>query len=523
MENETSEQKEIIINDISEAPIINEESNKMEKNNTSANNKDDNNINSEPKLILKKKVNKLKKPSENNNTQNEQINIPNIEVEIGNNNISENNNMNDNNLEIKIKEEKNKGYLDDDLEDEDNKKLYLRVIKRMEKTYGVPIIASKIEGEPIDDIGLEENIRPILIGKNVKNQNEIGKNKSINNKLRNNINNNINNQNNIKINNYINNNNNKEKGQYLNNNFIYNNKNLINSQNFNYRANEYTINNPRLYNKNIYNNEYPRKYRFSMGKNNNYMNSRFSSNKARILYHPRKNSYEKMDKNLLKRLNYKYPIYKPNRIDLGNYYFNYKNLKYNNMRNYPSNYSNLRNLNQRKCIYPLKRTYYISYINRYNPEPNFSNSKTNKYKNYFNLNSINNINNKTPLVQKSTLKYFNQYKNNTKNNNIYNGFINKNNNLNLSQNILRTKNCLYNYTGSNNKYNYGIRNKNLFSSAEGSIDILNKKLNKNPFRSFDNCHLNFNYEDNINNDSYIYSPMKNNKFTYYLNSRYNCF
>ena len=490
MENETPEQKEIIINDINiNDPIINEDSNKTEKEKIPENNnKEENNINSEPKLILKKKVNKLKKPLENNN---DQIEIPNIEIEI-------NNNINEKNEEIKIEKEKNnKGYLDDDLEDEDNKKLYLRVIKRMEKTYGVPIISAKIEGEPIKDIGLEDDIRPILIGKDIKNQKDIDKNKSSNIKLRNNI----------KINNYINNN---------NNNYINNNNNLFNSQNFNYRANDYTINNPRLYNKNIYNNSIPKKY-------NNYLNTKF---KASILYHPRKFSYERMDKNYQKRFCNKYPIYKPNRIDLGNYYFNYKNLKYNNIcniGNYPSNNYNLRNLNQRKCIYPLKRTYYISYNNRYNPEPNFSNSKTNKYKNYFNLNSLNNINNKTPLVQKSTLKYFHQYKNNTKNYNIYNGFINKNNNLNLSQNILRTKNSLYNYTGSNNKYNYGIRNKNLFSSAEGSIDILNKKLNKNPFRSFDNCHLNFNYEDNINNDSYIYSPMKNNKFTYYLNSRDNCF
>ena len=213
-----------------------------------------------------------------------------------------------------------------------------------------------------------------------------------------------------------------------------------------------------------------------------------------------------MDKNYQKRFCNKYPIYKPNRIDLGNYYFNYKNLKYNNIcniGNYPSNNYNFRNLNQRKCIYPLK-TYYISYNSRCNPEPNLS--KANKYKNnYFNLNSLNNIYNKTPLVQKSTLKYFNQYKNNNKNSNIYNNNINN----------------LYNYTGCNNKYNYGIRNRNLFSSVDSPIDILNKKLNKNHFRSFDNCHLNFNYEDNINNDSNMCLPVKNNnKFTYYINSRY---
>ena len=181
-------------------------------------------------------------------------------------------------------------------------------------------------------------------------------------------------------------------------------------------------------------------------------------------------------------------------------------------------------LNQRKYNYPLKRTYYISYNNRCNPEPNVTNSKANKYKNYFNINSINNINNKTPLFQKSTLKYFNQYKNNTKNyNNILSNYTpTKNALLNRSQNILKTKNNLYNYSGISNKYAYGIRNRNLFSSVDGSIDNINKKLNKNHFRSFNNYNLNFNYEDNINDDSNTYSPMKNNnKFTYYINSRYN--
>ena len=524
MDIETSEQKEIKVEDIN-IPKINEDSNKIE-NTIPENNQENNEPSSEPKLILKKKVNKLKKPQENSNSEEEQINIPNLKVEIINNN---NNNIieNEKNKEIKIEEEKNKGYLDDDLEDEDNKKLYLRVIKRMEKTYKVPIISAKIDEKNIDDIGLEENIRPILIGKDIKNMNDFDKNKSTNIKLKNNINIcNKNNQNNIKINNYINyinNINNQSKGPYINNNYVYNNNNLINSQNFNYR-NDYTINNPRLYNKNIYNNGFPKKYGFSMGKNNNYMNSRLPSNKACIINQPRKYSYER-DKNFQKRLNNKYPIYKPNVVDSGNYNFNYKNLKYNigNIGNYPSNYINLK-LNQRKYNYPLKRTYYISYNNRCNPEPNVTNSKANKYKNYFNINSINNINNKTPLFQKSTLKYFNQYKNNTKNyNNILSNYTpTKNALLNRSQNILKTKNNLYNYSGISNKYAYGIRNRNLFSSVDGSIDILNKKLNKNHFRSFNNYNLNFNYEDNINDDSNTYSPMKNNnKFTYYINSRYN--
>ena len=61
-----------------------------------------------------------------------------------------------------------------------------------------------------------------------------------------------------------------------------------------------------------------------------------------------------------------------------------------------------------------------------------------------------------------------------------------------------------------------LNNLNLYKS--------NNKLNKTPFHSYNNYHLNFNYsnEDNINNDynSEIQMPMKEIKFTYYINSRY---
>ena len=53
------------------------------------------------------------------------------------------------------------GYLDDDLNDDENKKIYLRVIKRLEKTLGIPVIGVKLSGEFINNIELEENIRPI--------------------------------------------------------------------------------------------------------------------------------------------------------------------------------------------------------------------------------------------------------------------------------------------------------------------------------------------------------------------------
>ena len=63
------------------------------------------------------------------------------------------------------------GYLDDDLNDDENKKIYLRVIKRLEKTLGIPVIGVKLSGESINNIELEENIRPITFNENNKARN----------------------------------------------------------------------------------------------------------------------------------------------------------------------------------------------------------------------------------------------------------------------------------------------------------------------------------------------------------------
>ena len=208
MDTDNLPQQEIKINDIN-LPLSNDENNIKENN---IEEKENNNIdNSQPKLKLKKKVNKLKKPQENNIVKNEEVPVPDVEIELinDNNNIINNIEIEENNIEIKNEENKpeenhieikneenkleenNKGYLDDDLEDEDNKKLYFRVIKRMEKTYGVPVISAEIKGEPIEDIELEENIRPILVGKESKNKKEIPKNNYIDNKIKYNVNNNI--------------------------------------------------------------------------------------------------------------------------------------------------------------------------------------------------------------------------------------------------------------------------------------------------------------------------------------------
>ena len=62
-------------------------------------------------------------------------------------------------------------YLDDDLDDDENKKIYLRVIKRLEKTLGLPVIGVKLSGESINNIELEENIRPITFNENNKARN----------------------------------------------------------------------------------------------------------------------------------------------------------------------------------------------------------------------------------------------------------------------------------------------------------------------------------------------------------------
>ena len=583
MDTDNLPQQEIKINDIN-LPLSNDENNIKENN---IEEKENNNIdNSQPKLKLKKKVNKLKKPQENNIVKNEEVPIPDVEIELINdsNNVEENNNIinnvdiEENNIEIKNEENKteennieiknennkpeenNKGYLDDDLEDDDNKKLYLRVIKRMEKTYGVPVISAEIKGEPIEDIELEENIRPILVGKESKNKKEIPKNNYIENKIKYNVNNNIINNNNIyknkeniinnsynipnnRINNHINNNYYNVKRQYINSP-IYNINNLVNSHNLNYNylnnmPRNY-LNNPGPYSKNINNNDLNRKYYHPTGKSINNINQRIIPNRGSSIHKPRKYSYEKVDKNFKKRLNNKYPIYNPNRIDIGMNKYKYKNLKYYNIGNDFPNNANFKTLNQKKYNYPLKRTYYISYNNKYKQNSNFSNSKPSKYRNYFNYNYNSISITRSPIVPKPNFKYFNRIKNNNKNynipnplmnnnqiylNNFVNNYKNKNIPLNKSQNILKGKNLFYNYTGNSNKNNYGRNDKNLLSLTQDVIGRSNNKLNKTPFHSYNNYHLNFNYsnEDNINNDynSEIQMPMKEIKFTYYINSRYN--
>ena len=223
----------------------------------------DENKSSPQKIVLKKNIRHLIK--NNNNTENEN----NINKE------SKDNNINDKKDDKKNNKKEEKGYLDDDLDDEDNIKLYLRVIKRMEKTYGVPVISAKIPGEQIKDIEIEENIRPILIN----NENESKENKGKN----------IYNKKNIYINNFVNNNTNpKITGNKIQQKFekrynypISNNKN--NRINYNYNTKEinkniYNINNPIDYN---FNNKTPN-YKYIINNIRPYQYISNSQNKSKI-------------------------------------------------------------------------------------------------------------------------------------------------------------------------------------------------------------------------------------------------
>ena len=223
----------------------------------------DENKSSPQKVVLKKNIRHLIK--NNNNTENEN----NINKE------SKDNNINDKKDDKKNNKKEEKGYLDDDLDDEDNIKLYLRVIKRMEKTYGVPVISAKIPGEQIKDIEIEENIRPILIN----NENESKENKGKN----------IYNKKNIYINNFVNNNTNpKITGNKIQQKFekrynypISNNKN--NRINYNYNTKEinkniYNINNPIDYN---FNNKTPN-YKYIINNIRPYQYISNSQNKSKI-------------------------------------------------------------------------------------------------------------------------------------------------------------------------------------------------------------------------------------------------
>lgn len=105
------------------------------------------------KKVLLKKNNQGKLLNKNDNIKNNLIE----------HNEEESNEDNLNKQKIEEIQMEEEGYLNDDLKDEENKKIYLRVIKRLEKTLGIPVIGVCAPSEPDEDIGIEDDIRPILL------------------------------------------------------------------------------------------------------------------------------------------------------------------------------------------------------------------------------------------------------------------------------------------------------------------------------------------------------------------------
>lgn len=136
------------------------------------------------KKVLKKNVGQEYIPNRNDFTKNKfyktidtrktnNNNLKHTKPLANNNYNARNNNLRNNYIQNKNlehneikKEKKNEGYLDDNLQDECNKKLYQRVIKRLEKTDEMPVIGTKIQGDSMKNIENEEDIRPILINNN---------------------------------------------------------------------------------------------------------------------------------------------------------------------------------------------------------------------------------------------------------------------------------------------------------------------------------------------------------------------
>ena len=421
-----------------ETPIINQENNKIDNNQEPENNENKINLNKK-KIILKKNIRQLKSTNEKNENENENENeqIKDIEIEVNyninnsnenkkdnqeinnieisnnieinniderNNSIEINNiNINEKNNELKLDENKNEGYLDDDLEDEDNKKLYLRVIKRMEKTYGVPIISAKIPGEPIEDIEIEENIRPLLLNNdgNIKQKNEIQNQPNIYN---NNYNNNIKPKNEIpKQQNLYNIQNNTKNINISNNQKNVRNQNKTNPKNKNVITYEYQINKntkelkPKVnnpLNNNINYNNYT----------SNYINKAQINNK-----NPKtKTIYQSEQKYIQKRsqLSNIYPTsnlninsrYIPNRTPLGTNY-RYSPIKYS--YNNPSLNYQIKSNEKYKPLYNSR--YLNNKINTNGKKANYVPIRNNK--------NINNSNTQS-LYSGIPNMYYNKYNNN---------------------------------------------------------------------------------------------------------------
>lgn len=251
-------------------------------------------------------------------------------------------------------ERKFEGYLDEDLDDDDdNKKIYLRVMKRLEKTLGIPVIGVKIAGEPINDIELEDNIRPLLLNNfvNDKMENKIDicvndKNFIINEETKNNNENKFNNHT-VRIN----------EGKILNN--IYDGKSFENNrklteeyelqQKKEIKAREEITHNK---NKNILdkNQQKQNNINNNINKENEikcFSNSKQNTSNNERLYKNTANSYSKKNEyqniNIAKNANL--PIRKFSSENTNQIFKKTENIQQLS-KNYPIKNNNLQNLNQ---------------------------------------------------------------------------------------------------------------------------------------------------------------------------------
>ena len=421
---------------------------------------------------------------ENNNEKKEEIEINELKDD-NNNEKKEEDVIN----ELKDNNKKEEGYLDSDLEDEDNKKLYLRVIKRMEKTYSVPIIHAKIPGEPIEDIDLETNIRPILIN---------NENKNINNKK----NNEIPKQPISYINKYSINNNYKDirqerypknnyKNQYINppnhpyNNLYesynktkgisqYNNNYPTYCNNYNYNSNsqkKYYNNNPNNYNVNKYvgNPSLYTKYQHHRYHQINEPKNIKNEIPSKNIY-PTSNSYSYLNSKILQ---YKTPTKNVNSPKYESPYLSMQKRK-----NEIPKYVNQINNN------PKYNTRYQGNVNSKITNNDYKNNSPSKNRNLKDLNNSYNINDgllnhkRNTELNKIKQTYY-----------INSNAMNKNNN-NYGSNI-------------NNRYNYSL-NKNSTPIDPKRPNILNNKDNKikniNRYSSLSSYLSKYKKNNNMNNN-----------------------
>ena len=351
-------------------------------------------------------------------------------------------------------EKKEEGYFDDELDDEDNQRIYLRVMKRLEKTLGIPVIGVTIPGGPINDIEIEDNIRPILFISNAKNNdsnvitevnevkkiskiNKVNDNEIIKDKEVNNKNEKINDK--ISINSKQVNNNKENNNNNNNNNNINNNKKVKKNSGKSFNNNDLNI----IFDNNDKKREIGIKERInkSMHITKNKMQNSLNTNMN--------NNYNSKKENININENKKIIVNNTN----SNINKNKTQPLINKMKNQNINYKN--NNNIYNSIYQQKKQNYVTSINkRPSNELNY-----NKFININQSQNQNKNNNKNMIInQNSIIKKT--------------SFENSNQNVNKSQAI--TKGCQKNIINNNNSQQY-INQKYMQKKKEKqSIDLKNQ-------------------------------------------------